>query len=151
MSDGLRVGVVVSTFNGTITEGLRRGALDELERLGVTEPTVVEVPGALELPVIARTLVDTGHDCVVALGAVIEGETDHYHHVATQAMAGLMQVSVASGRPVGIGLLTVRDIAHAVERSRPGGGTKGAEAARAAVEAARVVASLRAASPGPDD
>ncbi|HUG75146.1 MAG TPA: 6,7-dimethyl-8-ribityllumazine synthase, partial [Acidimicrobiia bacterium] len=120
MSDGLRVGVVVSTFNGSITEGLRLGALTELEKLGVTEPTVVEVLGALELPVIARALVDADHDCVVALGAVIEGETDHYPHVATQSMAGLMQVSVDSGRPVGIGLLTVRDIAHAVERSRPG-------------------------------
>jgi 6,7-dimethyl-8-ribityllumazine synthase len=151
MPEPLRVGVVVSTFNGSITEGLRRGALDELGRLGIVEPTVVEVPGALELPVIARALIDAGHGCVVALGAVIEGETDHYHHVATQAMAGLMQVSVASGRPVGIGLLTVRDIAHAVERSRPGAGNKGAEAARAAVEAARVVASLHTAHPGPRD
>jgi 6,7-dimethyl-8-ribityllumazine synthase len=153
MPEALRVGVVVSTFNGSITEGLRRGAIDELQRLGVTEPTVVEVPGALELPVVARALADAGHDCVVALGAVIEGETDHYHHVATQTMAGLMQVSVASGRPVGIGLLTVRDVAHAVERSRPGAGNKGAEAARAAVEAAGVIASLRAAAlapPGPD-
>ncbi|HUG75755.1 MAG TPA: 6,7-dimethyl-8-ribityllumazine synthase, partial [Acidimicrobiia bacterium] len=120
-------------------------------KLGVTEPTVVEVLGALELPVIARALVDADHDCVVALGAVIEGETDHYHHVATQSMAGLMQVSVDSGRPVGIGLLTVRDIGHAVERSRPGAGNKGAEAARAAIEATRVVASLRAAPPGPND
>jgi 6,7-dimethyl-8-ribityllumazine synthase len=151
MSEPLRVGVVVSTFNGSITEGLRRGALDELDRLGIADPTVVDVPGALELPVIARALVDVGHDCVVAVGAVIEGETDHYQHVATQAMAGLMQVSVTSGRPVGIGLLTVRDIAHAVERSRPGAGNKGAEAARAAVEAARVIASLRTSSPGPGD
>lgn len=151
MSDRLRVGVVVSTFNGSIAEGLRQGALAELGRLDVTEPTVVEVLGALELPVVARALIDGGHDCVVALGAVIEGETDHYHHVATQAMAGLMEVSISSGRPVGIGLLTVRDIAHAVERSRPGVGNKGAEAARAAVGAARVVASLRTAPPDTDD
>lgn len=143
MRDELRVGVVVSTFNATITDGLRNGASVELERLGIRSTTLVEVPGALELPVVARALLDAGHDCVIALGAVVEGETDHYHHVATQSIAGLVQVSVLTGRPVGIGVLTVREIAHAVERSRPGPGNKGAEAARAAVEASRVIEQVR--------
>ena len=139
MVEPLRVGVVVSTFNGSITAGLLQGALEALGRLGVDVPTVVEVAGAMELPVVSRALVDAGNDCVVALGAVIEGETDHYEHVATQSIAGLMSVAISTGVPVGVGVLTVRVASHAVERSRPGPGNKGAEAAEAAVAAATAI------------
>jgi 6,7-dimethyl-8-ribityllumazine synthase len=76
----------------------------------------------------------------VALGAVIKGETDHYEHIAAQCAAGLQQVSVQRGIPVGFGVLTVRDVAHARERSAPGPGNKGAETAEAVVAA---VATLR--------
>lgn len=143
MVDPLRVGVVVSTFNGSITAGLLQGALEALGRLGVDVPTVIEVAGAMELPVVSRALIEAGNDCVVALGAVIEGETDHYQHVATQSIAGLMSVSTSTGVPVGIGVLTVRVAAHAVERSRPGAGNKGAEAAEAAVAAAAAIRQIR--------
>lgn len=138
---GLAVGVIRSTFNSQLTTQLLDGALAALESAGVTDVTVVTVSGALELPVLARHLAED-HDAVVALGVVIEGETDHYEHVATQTMAGLMDVSVTTGVPIGNGLLTVRLEQHAIERSRPGEHNKGAEAAEAAVAAALVIRSL---------
>lgn len=139
---GLRVGVVVSTFNAGLTSALRDAALATLDAAGVGDVTVVEVAGALELPVVALAL-SADHDAVVALGVVIEGETDHYRHVATQSMAGLMKVSVEAGIPIGNGLLTVREERHAVERSQPGHGNKGAEAASAALQAAVAMRKLR--------
>lgn len=140
---GLRVAVAVSMFNGPVTDGLLAGALEALEGAGVVDPTVVRVPGAFELPVVARALAEAGHDAVVALGAVILGETDHYEHVATQCAAGLRQVSVETGVPVSFGVLTVRQVDHARERSRPGADNKGAEAAEAAVMAANAIRAIR--------
>lgn len=141
VTDSLRVAVVVSTFNEAITTQLRNGALAALSEQGLSDPTVVEVEGALELPVVALAAA-ASHDLVVAIGAVIEGETDHYEHVATQCSRGLMDVALQTGIPVGNAVLTVRDVRHAVERSRPGPGNKGAEAARAAVTAAMAIRSL---------
>lgn len=140
---GVRVGIVVADFNGSVTEGLLRGALEALSGAGAPDPTVVRVPGAFELPVVARALVEAGHDCVVALGAVILGETDHYHHVATQTAAGLQQVAVDTGVPVAFGVLTAKKASHAVDRSNPGPGNKGAEAAEAAVRAALGIRAVR--------
>jgi len=140
---GLRIGVAVSTFNEFVTAGLLDGALEALAAAGVEDPTVVRAPGAFELPVIARALADAGHDAVVALGSVILGETDHYEHVATQCAAGLRQVAVESGVPVAFGVLTVREVEHARERSLPGADNKGAEAAEAAVQAARALRAIR--------
>jgi len=140
---GLKVGVLVSTFNEAITAGLLQGALEALAAAGADDPTVVRVPGSFELPVVARALAESGHDCVVALGAVIKGETDHYEHVATQAIAGLRQVAVETGVPVGLGVLTTRRVEQARERSRPGPGNKGAEAALAAVRTANALRRLR--------
>lgn len=142
-ASGLRIGIAVSTFNAVITDGLLAGALDALERAGADEPTVVRVPGAFELPVVSRAFADAGYDCVVALGAVIEGETDHYEHVATQASAGLREVAVATGVPVALGVLTVRDAEQARARSLPGAGNKGAEAAEGAVVAANAIRAIR--------
>ena len=140
--EGLAVGVAVSTFNETITGPMLDAVLATLESMGVEDVTVVKVPGALELPVIARALTRS-NDAVVAIGAVVEGETDHYEHVATQGSAGLMQVAIATGVPVGNALLTVREIEHAIDRSRPGPGNKGAEAAEAALIAATAIKALR--------
>jgi len=138
---GLAVGVIRSTFNSQLTNQLLDGALQALEAAGVADVTVVNVSGALELPVVARHLAEH-HDAVVALGVVIEGETDHYEHVATQAMSGLMDVSVITGVPVGNGLLTVRVAQHAIDRSEPGEHNKGTEAAEAAVAAALAIRAL---------
>ena len=145
---GLKVGVAVSTFNEAVTAGLLQGALEALAAAGAQDPTVVRVPGSFELPVVARALAESGHDCVVALGAVIKGETDHYEHVATQAIAGLRQVAVETGVPVGLGVLTTRRVEQARARSRPGPGNTGAEAALAAVRTANTLRRLRPPSGG---
>ena len=104
--------------------------------------TVVEVAGAFELPLIAQELAPA-HDAVVALGAVIEGETDHYEHIAHRASEGLMRVMLDTGTPVAFGILTVRDPEHARLRSAPGPENKGAEAAEAAVRTALLLSGLR--------
>lgn len=132
---GLRIGVARSRFNERVTSGLVAGAVEYLSAAGCGYE-VFEAPGAFELPLVASHLLDRGFHAVVALGAVIEGETDHYEHVATQASAGLMRVMLDARRPVAFGILTVRDESHALARSQPGPGNKGAEAAAAAVETA---------------
>ncbi len=137
----LRVAVVTAAFNADITGPLRQGALQALGDAGVTDVVDVEVAGALELPVLAKALASTC-DAVIAIGAVIEGETDHYEHVSTQTSAGLMQVSIESGVPVGNAVLTVREYEHARERSLPGPGNKGAEAVYAALQAVAAIASI---------
>jgi 6,7-dimethyl-8-ribityllumazine synthase len=131
--EGLRIGIAVSTFNETITDPLLEGALGALDSARVGEATVVRVPGALELGSAIRRLAETGHDAVIAIGAVIEGETDHYEHVAMQTSNAITQVALATGVPVTNAVLTVREFSHARDRSLPGPGNKGAEAARAAV------------------
>src|SRR3989304_127211 len=134
---GLRVGIAVADFNAAVTSGLLAGALDALAAAGGAGPVGGHGPGAFELPVVVGHLAMAGFDAVVALGAVIAGETDHYEHVATQCAAGLRDVALTWGVPVGFGVLTVRNADHAIERSRPGPGNKGAEAAGAAVRTAR--------------
>ena len=140
---GLKIGVAVASFNAFVTGGLLQGALAALAGAGVDDPIVLRVAGAFELPVAARALVAAGCDGVVALGAVIKGETDHYGHVATQAIAGLQQVAVQTGVPVTLGVLTARQADQARARSLPGPGNKGAEAADAAVRAAGALRRLR--------
>jgi 6,7-dimethyl-8-ribityllumazine synthase len=139
----MRIAVAAASFNESITRGLLGGALEALDRLGISDPTVVWAPGSFELPVVAAALADAGHDGVVALGAVIKGETDHYEHIAAQCAAGLQQVSVQRGIPVGFGVLTVRDARHARERSAPGPGNKGAETAEAVVAAVAALRQIR--------
>lgn len=137
-ASGLRIAVARSRFNDTITSGLAVGATDYLTASGA-QFDVFDAPGAFELPLVAAGLLGAGYDAVVALGAVVEGDTDHYEHVATQASAGLMRVMLDSGKPVAFGILTVRQEEQAVARSRPGPGNKGAEAAAAAVETAIMI------------
>lgn len=137
---GLTIGVAVATFNSEITNGLLEGALSVLDD---AEVRVVRVPGSFELPLVARTLIDEGCDAVVAIGAVVLGETDHYEHIARETARGLQDVMLTTGVPVAFGVLTVRDVEHARERSLPGPGNKGTEAAEAAVRTARLLAELR--------
>ena len=140
-ASGLRVAVAWATFNEVVTGRLRKGAVDWLQATGA-EVEVIAVPGAFELPLVAQQLATT-HDAVVAIGAVIEGETDHYGHVANRASEGLMRVMLDTGTPVAFGILTVRDPEHARVRSMPGPDNKGAEAAEAAVRTALLLRSLR--------
>jgi len=136
------VGVAVATFNEGITSQLLEGALAALEAAGVARTVVARVPGALELGVACDALFDAGCDAVVAVGAVIEGETDHYQHVSTEASRAVTEIALSRRRPVGNAVLTVRLYEHAVDRSQPGPSNKGFEAAQAAVETFRVLAGL---------
>jgi 6,7-dimethyl-8-ribityllumazine synthase len=141
---GLRVAVVRSLFNREITEGLLDGARAELAGMGAGPVTVYDLPGAFELPLAARTAAGTGRfDAVVALGAVIEGETDHYEHIAREAAAGLAAAARETGVPVAFGVLTVRREEQARRRAAAGPDNKGAEAARAAVMAALALRRIR--------
>src|SRR5205823_11928594 len=132
---GLRIILLRSTFNATVVDGLLEGAREELRALGAREAdlTVADVPGAFELPLAAAAAARSGRfDAIVALGAVIRGDTDHYEHIAREAAAGLAAVSRDAQMPIGFGVLTVASEDQALVRSSPGPGNKGAEAARAA-------------------
>jgi 6,7-dimethyl-8-ribityllumazine synthase len=137
-----RAGIVMSEFNEAITGKLRDGAIEALTESGVAEILVARVSGALELGLTAKAMIEQGCEIVVAVGAVIKGETDHYEFVAAEASRAVTDVSLATGRPVGNAVLTVRDYDHAVDRSLPGPSNKGREAAEAAVAAFRVLAGL---------
>lgn len=141
-ADGLRVAVVTSIFNAPITSGLKEGAVTFLQEAGAEELLIVDAPGAFELPLIAQRLASDGYDAIVCLGAVVEGDTDHYEHVAHRASEGLMRVQLDTGVPVAFGILTVREEADAVARSGHGDSNKGRESAVAAVMAANVLRSL---------
>jgi len=133
-----RVALCVARFYGDLAEALEEGARDALAEAGITEIDVYDVPGAFELPVVAKYAAESGrYAVVVALGAVIRGETDHYDYVCGEAARGVQQVQLATGVPVGFGVLTVNTMEQA--RARVKGGSKRDSVAHA-VEA--VLASL---------
>ena len=135
--EGLTVGVVVSRFNQPVCEALLAACLAELERLGVSrdDMTVVSVPGALEIPPALRKLAATGmFRALVALGAVIRGETYHFEVVSDQSAEGIMRVQLDSGVPIANGVLTTETDEQAEARMH----VKGAEAGRVAVEMANL-------------
>jgi 6,7-dimethyl-8-ribityllumazine synthase len=143
---GLRIAVVKSAFNDRIVAGLHAGALAELREAGAADKNILsfEAPGAFELPLAAKAAAETGRfDAVIALGAVIRGDTDHYEHIAREAASGLAAASRETGVPIAFGVLTTRDEAQAVARSVPGADNKGREAARAAIAMARLLETLR--------
>jgi len=133
---GLRVGIVASRFNEEIVAKLLAGARAELERLGVrkTDLTEASVSGALEIPLALQWMAQSGRvDALLAIGAVVRGETYHFEVVANESARGVMDVALEFGIPVANGILTVQDEAQALARL-----DKGAEAARVAVEMARM-------------
>lgn len=139
---GLRIVVLRSTFNAPVVDGLLEGAREALAAAGLASANLhlVDVPGAFELPLAAQVAASSGrYDAVIALGAVIRGDTDHYEHIARAASEGLSAVALGTGVPVAFGVLTVTDEAQARARSAPGEGNKGAEAARAALAMVQVV------------
>jgi 6,7-dimethyl-8-ribityllumazine synthase len=142
---------VVSRFNEEVTAGLLDGARRALDEAGVRDAdvTVVHVPGAFELPAAALRLAQTGRfDAIVCLGCLIKGDTMHFEYIAAAASQGIMDVSVTTGVPVAFGVLTTMTEDQAIERSRPGEGNKGREAARAAVEMATLFTRLGAGGAG---
>lgn len=141
-----RVAILVSRYNELITNRLLEGALACCAEAGIAraDVDVVWVPGAFELPVAAAAAAGTRrYACVVALGAVIRGDTPHFEYVAGEAARGLNAVAVQHGLPVGFGVLTVDTMQQAVDRAGGSAGNKGHEAAAAALQAADVIAQLR--------
>lgn len=134
---GLKLGIVLSRFNNMVTERLLSGAEDKLTRLGVEEKDleVAYVPGSFELPRGVRKLKDTGnYDGVIALGAVIRGETPHFEYVANEASKGLAEINLEADIPVTFGLITADTLEQAIDRAGAKQGNKGSEAAEALVE-----------------
>jgi 6,7-dimethyl-8-ribityllumazine synthase len=141
-----RVAVLVSRYNEIVTRRLLEGARAALTAEGISEPhiDVHWVPGAFELPAAAAVAAGTGrYIAIVALGCVIRGETPHFEYVAGEAARGLGEVARISQIAVGFGVLTTEDQAQALARAGGDAGNKGAEAARAALESARVLEALR--------
>lgn len=131
---GLKIGVVTARFNSEITEKLESGALTELQELHCRDVIAVRVPGAFEIPLAAKALLDSGCDGVVALGAVIRGETSHYDYVCSAVERGCTELQLNSGKPVAFGVLTTENEDQALDRAGGSFGNKGAEAAQVAVE-----------------
>lgn len=141
----LRVAIVASRFNETISERLVEGAVDCLKRHGVPDDRIrlSWVPGAFELPGAARRFVESGEvDAVVCIGVVIRGETAHFDYVAGQAMTGIGALAARGDIPVTCGILTTEDTEQASDRAGGKMGNKGFEAALAAIEMANLYAQL---------
>ncbi|WP_280768296.1 6,7-dimethyl-8-ribityllumazine synthase [Salipaludibacillus daqingensis] len=138
---GLKVGIVVGRFNEFITSKLLGGAEDAFKRHGVSEDDidVAWVPGAYEIPLIAKRMAESGkYDAVVTLGTVIRGSTPHFDYVCSEVSKGVASVSLSSGVPVIFGVLTTDSIEQAVERAGTKAGNKGWEAAAGAIEMANL-------------
>ena len=133
---GLKFAVVVARFNRDITEKLLEGAQQALGEAGAAAVDVFHVPGAFELPLAAQRLAQA-YDAVIALGAVIRGETPHFEYVAGEAARGLQQAALETGKPVAFGVLTTDTHEQAAARAGGSNGNKGYDAAMTAVEMAR--------------
>lgn len=139
--DGFRFAIVVSRWNDFLTSRLLEGAIDALESSGVAESAVeiFKVPGAFELPLAVQKVAETGDfDAIIALGAVIRGETPHFDFVAGEAARGITQVGLATGIPVMFGVVTADTVEQAMNRSGIKSGNKGYEAAMSAIEVANL-------------
>jgi 6,7-dimethyl-8-ribityllumazine synthase len=143
---GMRFGIVVARYNQEITEKLLDGAERTLRDHGASDDnvTVVWVPGAFEVPLIAKQLThDRRVDAVICLGAVIRGETPHFEFVASESAAGIMRVAIETDIPVVFGVLTTDDLEQAFARVGGSAGHKGEEAALAAIEMVTLLRQLR--------
>lgn len=144
-ASGLRIAIVASRFNEVVVRTLVDGAVDCLRRHGAADDDIelAWVPGAWEIPVVCRRLADGGRfDAVVALGAVVRGQTAHFEYVAGQA-AEVGRIGAETGVPVAFGVLTTETFEQAVDRAGGKLGNKGWEAALAAIETARLLADLK--------
>jgi 6,7-dimethyl-8-ribityllumazine synthase len=143
---GLRFAIIVGRFNSFISDRLLAGALDALKRSGCPEENIeiVRVPGSWEMPVVARELVKMKrHDAIIALGAVIRGDTPHFDYVAGEMARGLAEVARESGVPIAFGVLTTNNVEQAVDRAGAKSGNKGFDAAMSAIEMANLMRRLR--------
>ncbi len=144
-ASGLRVAIVVSRFNDFVTAKLLDGCVEHLEEHGADSDAIdiYWVPGAFEIPIAAQKCARTGRfDAVICLGAVIEGETDHYRLVVDGAMQGIAQVGLDTGVPVIFEVLATPTVALAMARAGGSAGNKGEEAAQAAIEIVRLLRTI---------
>lgn len=144
-ASGKRFGIAISRFNSFITERLLEGALDALVRHGASSEniTLVRVPGSFELPLILKKMAKSGaYDALIALSAVIRGDTPHFDYVAAEAAKGIAMTSLETNVPIAFGVLTTNTIEQAVERAGTKAGNKGFDAAMTAIEMADVCAKL---------
>lgn len=141
-----KIAIVISRFNSFINEQLLAGAIDTLKRTGQVQDdniTVVRLPGAIELPLVAKLVAASKkYDAIIALGTVIRGGTPHFEFVANECNKGLAQVSLEFNIPVAFGVLTTDSIDQAIERAGTKMGNKGSEAALSALEMINVIAEL---------
>lgn len=142
---GKKIAVVVSRFNDFITKRLLDGCVDELKKIGVADAniTVVWVPGAFEIPVIAAKLAAQSYQAVICLGCVIKGQTDHYELVMKGATDGIMAASLKSGKPVIFEVLACETVELANQRSKVKGDNKGRDAAQVAIEMIDVLSQVK--------
>lgn len=142
VSNNKTYAIVCSRFNEFIVSKLLDGAIDALKRHGVKddEIQILWVPGAFEIPVIARKCADKSDiDAVICLGAVIRGSTSHYELVSNEVAKGIAQIGIQTGKPVTFGVITTENIEQAIERAGSKAGNKGAEAAMTAIEMANLI------------
>lgn len=143
--DKQRFAIAVSRFNEFITAKLLSGALDALKRHGCPDDNVtcIHVPGAFELPFVARKLAESGsYDAVICLGCVIRGQTPHFEYIAGQAARGVSEAALITGVPITFGVITADTLEQAVERAGSKAGNKGADAALSAVELTNLLPQL---------
>jgi len=140
-AQGLKIGILVSRFNSFIGDRLVEGAIDALLRHGADKDNlvVVRVPGAFEIPPVAKQMAASGHyHALVCLGAVIRGSTPHFDYVSAEVSKGIAAVSMDAGIPVTFGVLTTDTLEQAIERAGSKAGNKGFDAAVAAIEMANL-------------
>ena len=144
-AEGFRFAVIVSRFNDFICSRLVEGAMDALMRHGASEKNVVlvKVPGAFEMPLVAKKLAESSkYDVVICLGAVIRGATPHFDYVAAEVSKGIASVALDSNVPITFGVLTTDTLEQAIERAGSKSGNKGYEAAMASIEMANLFKEL---------
>ncbi|MBN2545099.1 MAG: 6,7-dimethyl-8-ribityllumazine synthase [Spirochaetes bacterium] len=142
---GKKFAVIVSRFNSFMTDRLLEGTLDCLARHDVSEKdiTIIKVPGAFEIPVICKKLaLKKEVDAIIALGAVIRGDTPHFDYVAAEVSKGIANISIDTGMPISFGVLTTDTIEQAENRSGAKSGNKGFEAAMTALEMINIISSI---------
>ncbi len=145
VAEGLKIGIVVGRFNEFIGSKLLSGCVDGLVRHGVNDNDidVAWVPGAFEIPVIAKKMAQSGkYNAIICLGAVIKGATSHYDYVCAEVSKGIAQVSLESGLPVMFGVVTTDTIQQAIERAGTKAGNKGYDCAVSAIEMANLMKKL---------
>lgn len=144
-AEGLKFGIVLSRFNSFIGDKLLDGAIDAILRHGGADEDihVFRVPGAFEVPSMARLLVDKGkYDCVICLGAVIRGSTPHFEYIAAESAKGIARLSMESKIPVSYGIITTDTIEQAIERAGSKSGNKGYDATVSAIEMVNLMAEI---------